>query len=54
MVQENDTIAIIIIVLFVLLALVAFGIWRLVHVARHHMSVTSGSSSSSNSREIVD
>ncbi|CCF33386.1 hypothetical protein CH063_05589, partial [Colletotrichum higginsianum] len=53
MVKQNDVIAIIVIVLFVVLALVAFGIYRLVHVARQSMSVTSGSSSSS-SDEIVD
>ncbi|KEY66830.1 hypothetical protein S7711_05185 [Stachybotrys chartarum IBT 7711] len=51
--QRNHTIAIIIIVLFVVLALVSFGIWRLVHVARRNLSVASGSSSSS-SRDIAD
>jgi thiol:disulfide interchange protein len=51
MVQRNHTIAIIIIVLFVVLALVSFGIWRLVHVARRNLSVASGSSDSS---RIVD
>ncbi|KAF6836651.1 hypothetical protein CMUS01_05306 [Colletotrichum musicola] len=54
MVKQNDVIAIIVIVLFVVLAGVAFGIYRLVHVARQSMSVTSGSSSSSSSDEIVD
>ncbi|KAJ0380922.1 hypothetical protein COL26b_000762 [Colletotrichum chrysophilum] len=49
MVKQNDVIAIIVIVLFIVLAGVAFGIYRLVHVARQSMSVTSGSSSSSNS-----
>ncbi|KAF5508220.1 Chromo domain-containing protein 2 [Colletotrichum fructicola] len=53
MVKQNDVIAIIVIVLFIVLAGVAFGIYRLVHVARQSMSVTSGSSSSS-SDEIVD
>jgi len=56
MVKENDTIAIIIIILFIVLSLVAFGIYRLVHVARHQMSsISTGSSSSSSSRDdIVD
>ena len=47
MVKKNDAIAIIIIVLFIILALVAFGIWSLVHRARREMSVTSTSSSGS-------
>jgi len=47
MVKKNDAIAIIIIVLFFILSLVAFGIYQLVHKARRHMSVTSASSSSS-------
>lgn len=41
MVQENDVIAIIIIILFAVLALIAFGIYRLVSIAR------AGSNSSS-------
>lgn len=45
MVKENDTIAIIIIVLFVLLALIGFGIYRLVSIARRDMSTSSGSTS---------
>ncbi|KAI8313973.1 hypothetical protein K4K61_006311 [Colletotrichum sp. SAR11_59] len=40
MVKQNDVIAIIVIVLFIVLAGVAFGIYRLVHVARQSMSVT--------------
>ncbi|KAG7123456.1 hypothetical protein HYQ45_013820 [Verticillium longisporum] len=52
MTKPNDTIAIIVIVLFVVLALVAFGIYRLVHQARRSMSVTSGSSGSSS--ELAD
>lgn len=52
MVKKNEVIAIIIIVLFTVLALVSFGIWRLVNVARNSLSVTSGSSSSSS--RIVD
>jgi len=53
--QENDVIAVIIIVLFVVLALIAFGIYHLVNVARqsYHGTVT-GSSTSSSSDEIVD
>lgn len=47
MVKKNDTIAIIVIVIFLLLALVSFGIWFLVHKVRTHMSVTSSSSNSS-------
>lgn len=45
MVKQNDTIAIIIIVLFVLLALIGFGIYRLVSIARNNMSSSTGSSS---------
>jgi hypothetical protein len=52
MVKKNEVIAIIIIVLFTVLALVSFGIWKLVNVARNSLSVTSGSSSSSS--RIVD
>jgi len=47
MVKENDVIAIIIIILFIVLALIAFGIYRLVHVARHGGSIISGTSVSS-------
>jgi thiol:disulfide interchange protein len=49
MVQENDVIAIIIIILFFVLALIAFGIYRLVHQARGTSSSGSGSS-----RSLVD
>ncbi|KAF7553831.1 hypothetical protein G7Z17_g3347 [Cylindrodendrum hubeiense] len=52
--KKNDVIAIIIIILFILLAGVSFGIWKLVSVAKKSMSVTSGSSSSSGSTGIVD
>lgn len=55
--KENDVIAIIIIVLFIVLALIAFGIYRLVHVARTQGSITETSSSSSGtsaSDELVD
>lgn len=51
--KQNDVIAVIIIVLFILLALISFGIYRLVTLARRSMSVTSSSGSSS-SQEIVD
>ncbi|KAM4062993.1 hypothetical protein HRG_010444 [Hirsutella rhossiliensis] len=55
MVQRNHVIAIIIIVLFVILALVSFGIWKLVHTARKDLSVTTASSgSSSSSQGLVD
>lgn len=49
--QENDVIAIIIIVLFVVLALIAFGIYRLVSMARASGSSRDGSSAESS---IVD
>ncbi|CAJ2504704.1 Uu.00g120980.m01.CDS01 [Anthostomella pinea] len=47
MVKENDVIAIIIVILFIILALIAFGIYRLVHIARHQGTVTTTSSSGS-------
>jgi thiol:disulfide interchange protein len=53
MVKQNDVIAIIIIVLFIVLAGIAFGIYRLVTVARRSVSITSSSGSSS-SDDIVD
>ncbi|KAE9380772.1 hypothetical protein N431DRAFT_135526 [Stipitochalara longipes BDJ] len=53
MVQENDVIAIIIIILFFVLALIAFGIYNLVHQARGGSSSGSGSGSGS-SRSLVD
>jgi len=49
MVQENIVIAIIIIVLFVVIALISFGIYRLIHAARG-----APSSSSSGSNSLVD
>ncbi|KAI8962658.1 hypothetical protein F5Y11DRAFT_347328 [Daldinia sp. FL1419] len=39
--KENDVIAIIIILLFIVLALIAFGIYRLVHMARAQGTVSS-------------
>jgi len=50
MVQENDVIAIIIIILFFVLALIAFGIYRLVSIARGQGSSTG----SSGSRSLAD
>jgi thiol:disulfide interchange protein len=47
MVKQNDVIAIIIIVLFFVLALISFGIYRLVQAARSGMSVTSTTESGS-------
>ncbi|KAF4345708.1 hypothetical protein FBEOM_366 [Fusarium beomiforme] len=38
--KKNDVIAIIIIILFIILAAVSFGIWKLVAMAKNHMSVT--------------
>ncbi|KAK7417392.1 hypothetical protein QQZ08_011644 [Neonectria magnoliae] len=52
--KKNDVIAIIIIILFILLAAVSFGIWKLVSVAKKSMSVTSGTTSSTGSSNIVD
>ena len=52
MVKKNEVIAIIIIVLFIVLALVSFGIWSLVHRIRKSMSLTSASSSSSSSEGV--
>ncbi|KAH6605643.1 hypothetical protein Trco_004796 [Trichoderma cornu-damae] len=46
MTQRNYVIAIIIIVLFVVLAAISFGIYKLVHGARRELTVTSESSSS--------
>jgi hypothetical protein len=40
MVKPNDTIAIIIIILFVVLAAIAFGIWRVVQVMKRSYAVT--------------
>ncbi|KAF4447013.1 hypothetical protein F53441_9411 [Fusarium austroafricanum] len=36
--KKNDVIAIIIIILFIILAAVSFGIWKLVSMAKNHMS----------------
>ncbi|KAF5017738.1 hypothetical protein F66182_10308 [Fusarium sp. NRRL 66182] len=49
--KKNDVIAIIIIILFIILAAVSFGIWKLVAMAKNHMSASSGISSSSSSVE---
>ncbi|KAF4972329.1 hypothetical protein FZEAL_9617 [Fusarium zealandicum] len=50
--KRNDVIAIIIIILFVLLAGVSFGIWKLVSMAKNHQA--SSSSSGSRTEEIAD
>ncbi|KAG6003960.1 hypothetical protein E4U43_000818 [Claviceps pusilla] len=52
MVQRNHTVAIIIIVLFLLLVGISFGIWKFVNAVRPDLSVTSAESSSSGS--VVD
>jgi thiol:disulfide interchange protein len=52
--QENDVIAIIIILLFAFLAGIAFGIYRLVHIARTRGTVTTTSSSGSTDEELAD
>jgi thiol:disulfide interchange protein len=52
--KENDVIAVIIIVLFIVLALIAFGIYRLVHIARNQGSVTATSTTTSSDEELAD
>lgn len=54
--KQNDVIAVIIIVLFIVLALIAFGIYRLVSMARANMhgTVTTTSSESSTSETTTD
>lgn len=53
--KQNDVIAVIIIVLFIVLALIAFGIYHLVAMARENVRGTvTGSSDSSGSEDIVD
>lgn len=44
--KENDVIAVIVIVLFFVLALIAFGIYRLVAMARNQGTITTSSSGS--------
>lgn len=51
--QGNDTIAVIVILLIVILALISFGIYRLVAMVRRDMSSASGSSPSG-SDSLVD
>ena len=49
--KQNDVIALIIIILFIVLALIAFGIYQLVSMARNvHGTITTSSDSSSNER----
>ena len=50
--KKNDVIAVIIIILFLVLALIAFGIYRLVHIVRTQGSVTT--TSTGETSEIVD
>lgn len=45
--KENDVIALIIILLFTFLAAIAFGIYRLVQMARNNASITTSSGSGS-------
>jgi thiol:disulfide interchange protein len=55
--KQNDVIAVIIIVLFILLAAIAFGIYHLVSLARDNMHgtvTTSSASSSSSTEELAD
>ncbi|KAK1759574.1 hypothetical protein QBC47DRAFT_398385 [Echria macrotheca] len=53
--KENDVIAVIIIILFILLAAIAFGIYHLVNVARRNMRGTvTSSSDSSTSEDLAD
>jgi hypothetical protein len=54
MVQENDVIAIIIVVLFFILTLIAFAIYRLVSIARGSVISSSSGSGSGSSRSLVD
>ncbi|TLS30016.1 hypothetical protein PpBr36_03333 [Pyricularia pennisetigena] len=49
MVKQNDVIAIIIIILFIVLAGISFGIYKLVSMARSSVSTTSSSSTGSTS-----
>jgi len=49
MVQENDVIAIIIIVLFFILALIAYGIYYLVSVVRGDVGISESSGTGSQS-----
>ncbi|PNP60123.1 hypothetical protein THARTR1_00147 [Trichoderma harzianum] len=53
MTQRNYVIAIIIIVLFIVLAAISFGIYKLVHGARRELTITT-ESSSSNSHSLAD
>lgn len=45
--KENDVVAVIIIILFIILALIAYGIYRLVQQARGESSTVTGSSTAS-------
>ncbi|KAK3900760.1 hypothetical protein C8A05DRAFT_35587 [Staphylotrichum tortipilum] len=52
--KQNDVIAVIIIVLFIVLALIAFGIYHLVTLARDNVQGTIGTSSESSSDDRGD
>jgi len=54
MTKPNDTIAIIIIVLFIILTLIGFGIYHLVSVARRGSSSSSGSSGTATTSLVDD
>jgi hypothetical protein len=54
MVQENDVIAIIIVVLFTILILISWGIYRLVHAARGGSSSSSSGSGSGSNNSLAD
>ncbi|KAK5994994.1 hypothetical protein PT974_03384 [Cladobotryum mycophilum] len=52
--RRNNVIALIIIILFILLAAVSFGIWKLVHTVKKDLSVTSESSSSRRTESLAN
>lgn len=52
--KQNDVIAVIIIILFIVLALIAFGIYHLVSVARDNVHGTVTTSSESSSNDLAD
>lgn len=52
--KRNDVIAIIVILLFLVLAAVAFGIYRLVHIARTQGSITTTSQTTSTEDEMAE
>jgi flagellar biogenesis protein FliO len=52
--KQNDVIAVIVIVLFIVLALIAFGIYHLVSVARRTVHGTVTTSSESSASDLAD